>query len=216
VSRATLIRWAWSAKEPGNPKAALQNAISRLRKLIGEDIITTLPWGYVLRADSNRLDLVKFRELSSTAAQVASAGEDGLALSLLDEALGLWRRPVLANVVSDVLLADTLPHLTEQYLTAVERRAALRLRLRRPAGLPEELAELLRDHPFRETMVGHLMVALYQTRRRTEGLTAFHSLRVALSRELGIAPSPALQALYETLLQDAPMFDRWLGGSVMA
>jgi len=181
-----------------------------VRKLIGWDSITTTAWGYMLRVDDDKLDLLKFRALTSASAQAIAAGAPASALTLLDEAIGLWHRPVLANITSEVLIRDALPHLTQQYLTAIEQRAALRLTLRRPAGVPEELAELVREHPFRETLVGHLMVALCQTGRRSEALTAFHELRIALSSELGIAPSLALQGLYGTLVQDAPMFDRWL------
>jgi DNA-binding SARP family transcriptional activator len=212
VPNETLIAWAWPTRRPGNPKGALQNAMSRLRKLIGEDSIATTPWGYILPADGDRLDLLKFRALSSAAAQAVAAGAPEKALTLLDDAIRLWCRPILANVTSEVLIRDALPHLTEPYVTAVEQRAALRLGLRRPAGVPEELAELVREHPFRETLVGHLMVALCQTGRRTEALTAFHELRIALSSELGIAPSPALQGLYGTLVKDTPTYDRWLSG----
>lgn len=210
VPRDTLIGWAWPGKRPDNPKGALQNAMSRLRRLIGGDNVTTLPWGYMLRADTERLDLVRFRALSAAASAAITAGAADKALALLDEAIGLWYWPVLANVSSDVLLAEAVPHLTEQYLLTVERRAALRLGLGRPAGLPEELAGLAREHPLRETLTGHLMVALYLTGRPSEAFAAFHALRVALSTDLGIAPSPALRNLYQTLIQDAPSFDRWL------
>lgn len=216
VPRETLIDWAWPGKRPDNPRGALQNAMSRLRKLIGEDSVTTLPWGYVLRADGDRLDLVKFRMLNAAAAAAISAGTPGKALGLLDEAIGLWSRPVLANVRSEVLLRDAVPHLTEQYLRAVEQRAALRLKLRQPAGLPGELARLVREHPFRETLVGHLMVALSMSGRPSEAFAAFHTLRLALGRELGIKPGAALQGLYETLVRDTPSFDTWLGGQAIA
>ncbi len=211
VPRDTLVGWAWPGRRPDNPKGALQNAMSRLRKLIGDDNVTTLPWGYLLCADGERLDLVRFRALSAAATAAIAAGAAEKALALLDEAIGLWYWPVLANVSSEVLLRDAVPHLTEQYLRAVEQRAALRLRLRRPGGLPEELTELAREHPFRETLIGHLMVALYLTGRPSEAFAAFHALRLALSADLGIVPSPALRGLYETLVQDIPSFDRWLG-----
>lgn len=211
VTSEKLIDWVWPGRRPGNPKAALQNAISRLRKVIGEDSVTTVPRGYVLRADSDRLDLVRFRTLHGKAAAAIAAGADEKALALLDEAIGLWDPPVLANVRSEILLRDTVPHLTEHYLRAVEQRAALRLRLMRPAGLPEELAELVREHPLRETLIGHLMVALFLAGRPSEAFSVFHALRLALSSELGIAPGAALQQLYEAMIRDSPSFELWLG-----
>lgn len=211
VMRETLIAWAWPGKRPDNPKGALQNAMSRLRKVIGAGSVTTLPWGYLLRADSDRLDLLRFRTLHAAASAAIAAGAAEKALTLLDEAIALWYPPVLANVRSELLLRDAVPHLTEQYLRAVEQRAALRLRLMRPAGLPEELAVLVRDHPLRETLVGHLMVALFMAGRPSEAFSAFHTLRLALSRELGIAPGAALQMLYQAMISDSPSFDLWLG-----
>jgi DNA-binding SARP family transcriptional activator len=82
--------------------------------------------------------------------------------------------------------------------------------------LPEELAEFIRMHPLRETLTGHLMMALDQLGRPSEAFAAFHELRVALSRELGIASSPALQGLYESLVKDSPSFETWLGGWMVA
>jgi DNA-binding SARP family transcriptional activator len=53
-----------------------------------------------------------------------------------------------------------------------------------------------------------LMLALYRSGRRGSALEAYHRLRVTLSRELGLDPSPAIQELQRAMLSDDPALER--------
>jgi DNA-binding SARP family transcriptional activator len=55
-----LIEQLWGDHQPANAPAALHNHVSRLRKDLGEDVVVTKPWGYVLRAPLEAIDLRRF------------------------------------------------------------------------------------------------------------------------------------------------------------
>ncbi len=203
----TLIEWVWDGRLPAHPRAALHNGVSRLRRLVGEDLVETLAWGYRLHIDADRVDLLRFDRLLAAADQAAARGMAGNALAALDEAVGLWRAPLLGNIDSSALHREMVPLLTERYLGAVEERAGLCLRLGRPGPLAEELSEVVRAYPFRERIVGQLMVALVRSGRQADALAAYDTLRRALNEELGIDPLAALRDLQVKILRADPGLD---------
>jgi DNA-binding SARP family transcriptional activator len=200
VPNDALIDWTWGARLPARPRAALQSGISRLRRLLGEDMVETAGPGYRLRVSADQLDLVRFGELVASGVRAADDGGHQRALFSLDRALQLWRGYPLSNVDSPQLHRDALPGLTERYLRAVEQRSDLCLRLGRYPAVVQELSVIVRQHPFHERLAGQLMIALVKTGRRADALAAYERLRRALVEDLGIDPSAALQALQGRIL----------------
>src|SRR5207245_5814579 len=58
---------------------------------------------------------------------------------------------------------------------------------------------------------GQLMTALYRCGRQGEALRAYQRVRQALSEELGIDPSPALQRLEAAILRQEEALDNYSG-----
>ena len=73
-------------------------------------------------------------------------------------------------------------------------RKAARLALGEDVALIPDLEDLARRYPVQEDIHGQLMVALYRAGRQADALRAYQRLRAILAEELGIEPSPALQA----------------------
>ena len=67
-----------------------------------------------------------------------------------------------------------------------------------------ELTALVGEHPLRERLVEHLMVALYRCGRRLEALEAFNATRVRLVEQTGLDPRPELSLLHRAILTGAP------------
>jgi DNA-binding SARP family transcriptional activator len=176
----TLVGYVWEAALPSHPRAALHNGVLRVRRLIGENVVETLGWGYRLHVNADDLDLLRFDRHLAAARQATALGRDEAAIAALDDAIGLWREPLLGNVDSASLHREDAPQLTERYLWAVESRAELRLRSGVHRGLVEELAALARAHPLREHITGQLMIAL-PAAARAHGLQlpAVHASRRA-------------------------------------
>src|SRR5439155_2749891 len=88
----------------------------------------------------------------------------------------------------------------ELCLVAGEELTEARLALGEHAQLVGELEALIREQPLRERPRGQLMLALYRCGRQAEALELYQQARTALLEELGIDPSPELQALYKQIL----------------
>jgi DNA-binding SARP family transcriptional activator len=200
VPMEALMGSVWGSEPPAHPRAALHNGVSRLRALC-EGHIETLAWGYRLCGDPEHVDLLRFGELITAAQRAIGAGKAEHALAALDQAVALWREPLLGNVDSPALRHEAIPWLTERYLRAQEERAELCLLTGRENTVVEQLPRLIGLHPFRERMVSHLMVALVRGGRRADALAVYDSLRRALRRELGIDPDPAIQDLHVRILR---------------
>lgn len=76
----------------------------------------------------------------------------------------------------------------------------------RHAALAGELEALVQEHPLRERLRAHLMLALYRSGRQAEALEAYAGARRVLTDELGLEPSAELRELQRAILaQDATL-----------
>ncbi len=203
-----LTAAVWGARLPAHPRGALRNAVARLRRSLGPEMVEFAEVGYRIRASPATLDLLEFECRVAEAKRVEGRGARERAIGALNDALALWRGPALANVSSEALHRDVVPALTERYLDVHEQRAELCLRTGRHRALAGELAGVVRQHPFRERLVGQLMRALNGADRRAEALTIYQTLRRNLREELGVDPAAAVQDLYlEVLRTDSAVTD---------
>jgi DNA-binding SARP family transcriptional activator/tetratricopeptide (TPR) repeat protein len=208
VSVDALVDCVWGDPSPQWPRAALHTSLSRLRNLLGDGVVQTMPAGYRLEVDADHLDQLRFDQLVDTAGRAAGRGDDHRAVATLEAALGLWREPLLGNVESPTLHRDAVPRLTDMYLSAREDWAELCLRLDRTDPVVDVLSPLVRAHPFRERAVGHLMLALYRSGRRADALSVYDTLRTSLRDEFGIDPGTACQDLFLKVLRADPALSR--------
>ncbi|MER7624958.1 BTAD domain-containing putative transcriptional regulator [Streptomyces sp. NPDC126503] len=202
-----LIDDLWGTEPPRNPANALQNKISRLRHILGTAApggrgrLALRPGGYVLDIDSDHLDATRFRALAARARTAPAPGERA---ALLTDALALWRGPAYAGLADHPVLRAAADALEEERLAALEDLAENRLALGEHEALAAELAEPVARHPLRERLRAAHLRALYGTGRRHEALRSYGDLRDRLAEELGLDPGPALTALHEAILRDAP------------
>jgi DNA-binding SARP family transcriptional activator len=196
-----LIEWAWGEARSAHPRAALQNAMSRLRHAVGDDVVETTPLGYRLRGDANTLDLLAFEELAAAAAAADRAGDTALAADRLRQAIGLWRLPLLSNVDAPELSRHAATLLTERYLAAHEEHARLCLLLGRHADVVAQLRDLVVSYPFREPLAAHLMTALAGAGRRADALVTYEAVSRTLREELGVQPGAVLRSLHTSILR---------------
>ena len=91
--------------------------------------------------------------------------------------------------------------LEELRLTCLGARIDADLALGRHAELVGELQALVAEHPLRESLRAQLMLALYRCGRQADALAAYGDARRMLADELGLDPSPELQALERDILR---------------
>ncbi|MGW6732384.1 AfsR/SARP family transcriptional regulator [Streptomyces sp. NPDC055013] len=205
VETTRLVDVIWGHDPPKTARAQVQICISRLRKALSDGgvdaTIETRACGYSLRAPEDATDVGNFRRLVAEAHALARDGMKMPAVETLRSAMGLWRGRCLAGVPSEVL-AGTAAQWDESRLEAVETCMRLLLELGRHEHLVCELMQLVADHPLRERLRGHLMVALYRSGRQAEALDAYHQGRVMLTEELGLDPGRELRDLAQAILTD--------------
>ena len=182
---------------PGLP--ALQTQVSRLRRLLGDRIVTSGP-GYAIRVEPGELDLDVFRSLLAEAGAAVDPAERS---RLLREADALWRGEPLAGL--DVpFAAGEAAALQELRLGALEDRIEADLATGLAAELVSELVVLVARHPLRERLRGQQMLALYRCGRQADALDAYRDARQLLDEELGLEPGPVLRELELAILRHDP------------
>jgi len=209
VAADRLVEDLWGERPPGNPANTLQGRVSALRRALGpagSGLVVTRPPGYLLEADPGQVDAARFERLVARATALGPAEGPGAA-RLLEEALGLWRGPALAEFADQPWAQAEAARLEELRLAAVESLAELRLAAGGQAGLVGELEGLVGEHPTRERLRAQLMLALYRSGRQADALEAYQAARAVLAEELGIDPSPELQRLHHQILVQDPALE---------
>jgi DNA-binding SARP family transcriptional activator len=204
ISTDRLIDDIWGGDSLESAAAALRVNVSRLRKALPQDVLTTRSPGYVLRVEPDELDLHRFERLVDEGRSLRERGLAADASERLRDALSLWRGAPLADFAYESFAQAAIARLEEIRLAAVELRIDADLALGRHDALVGELEALVAEHPLRERLQSHLMRALYLSGRQAEALEAYKAARRALVDELGIEPSAALQELERAILRHDP------------
>ena len=212
VSSDRLIDILWGDDPPVTARSTLQKLIYRLRMVLepdhgGDHFIATRAPGYVLQVAPADYDVARFEQLVLTARTQADEGAVRVAITTLDDALGLWHGPAFAEFAFDDFARAEAARLEELRLVAIEDRADAKLALGRHEQLIGELERTIDVYPLRERSRAQLMLALYRAGRQVEALRAYADHRRFLAEELGIEPSAALRALESAMVVQDPALD---------
>jgi len=202
VPTGALIDGLWGEDPPEAAGNALQVYVSHLRRALGRETIRTVPAGYTLAVEPDRVDADRFERLTGSGRAALAGEEPERAAQLLRAALDLWRGAPLVDCAKAPFAGPESTRLEELRLGALEDRAAADLDCGRAAEVVAELQALVAAHPFRERLRAALMVALYRTGRRAEALDAYAAAQRVLGDELGIEPGPELQRLHRAVLAE--------------
>jgi WD40 repeat protein/DNA-binding SARP family transcriptional activator/class 3 adenylate cyclase len=206
VPAETLIDQIWPEEPPEKARNVIQTYISHLRKALGHDRIESQGPGYRLRLDPSEFDAARFDALIRDARKTLPV-DPNVAVATLEDALGLWRGSALADLADQASLLADAARLDELRLEAQETRIEGLLAAGVEARAIGELEALLARDPWRESLWGLLMLALYREGRQAEALRSYQRVREILADELGIDPSPELARLHQRILQQDPGLD---------
>lgn len=197
----------WEGDPPRNPRAALQTLISRLRQGTADGVLTSSAsgTGYAVAAGSCDLSLAHGMR-DAALAEV----DPERRIASCDTALSLWRgEPGEDLGPSDLALelAATAARLRSDLLRT---RSEALIDAGRPIDALADLAVLLPQHGFDESLQQLNMRALVAAGRRAEALAAFAAFRETLRDELGSEPGAGLVELHAQVLRedDAPSATR--------
>jgi DNA-binding SARP family transcriptional activator/Tfp pilus assembly protein PilF len=205
VSAQRLVDEIWGERPPRTAQSALQGYVMRLRRLLGDrsgSVVVTQGRGYQMVIAEGDLDAALFEQLVESGRRSLADGRLDSGVGKLSEALELWQGPALADVPATPTVTAEASRLEQCRLTALEAMLGAQLELGRHADVVDELQRQVAEHPLREGLRAHLMLALYRCGRRAEALEAYRTGRRVLVDELGLEPGPQLRELEQAILAD--------------
>ncbi|RBM12332.1 SARP family transcriptional regulator [Streptomyces sp. PT12] len=209
VATSQLLRALWGDKPPITARKMLQNAVAGLRRRLDArdarqvSLLTHAP-GYLLRVDPERVDWFRFRGGAEQGRAELAVGAWGAAATLLREALGLWRGPLLADLAEVGVDWPELATAEGMRLAVLEDCAEAELAIGRHHEVIDELAAAAEAAPRRERLCGLLMMALYRCGRQADALESYRRTRTVLVDELGLDPGHELRELERSILNHDP------------
>ncbi|HEY0641015.1 MAG TPA: BTAD domain-containing putative transcriptional regulator, partial [Pseudonocardiaceae bacterium] len=200
-----LVEVLWGPHLPSRPRTAVQLLVLRLRRALADHGCTarieSTPGAYCLELHQDRCDARHFEHLVGRADTARDRGDRATEARLLDEALALWRGPVLGIADGEWDERSPAARLVQARVTTAERLAAAEL----AAGHEERAIAVARrfvaEYPGRERLRLLLMRALYRSGRRAEALAAYDDAYRYAVDELGLEPGDELRALQHDILR---------------
>ena len=204
VPRDELLMAGWGQEAPAEAGSALSVLLSKLRHGLGADRLRGRTEIELLLPQATFVDVEAALEGAHRAETAVAGGRWAQAWGPAGIAYHVATRPFLPGLEA-AWIDGWRRRLEEVRLRGLECFAAAGLGLGGPGlAQAEERARLLTElAPYRESGHRILMDALAQRGNVAEALRAYERLRILLREELGIAPSPAVQAVHRRLLQAA-------------
>jgi len=202
VPRAALIDALWADTPPPSAGAALTAVISKLRAVIGADVVAGRGHLSAVLPEPAVVDVEQAMAALHTAESAVASGN--------------WRRAWFAALTAYFVTRRTLlPEATQPWVEGWRRRlsdagvralesytiACLRIGGSELPAAERAARELVATAPLRET--GHLLLmrTLAARGNAAEALAVYEELRVLLRDELGIPPGAAVQGYHRELLR---------------
>ncbi|MDT0266235.1 NB-ARC domain-containing protein [Streptomyces sp. DSM 44915] len=134
VRAGELVGQLWGSAPPGDAAGQLHRQLTRLRTVLPDGAIRSLPGGWLLAVPSDVVDLGRFQAALASAGALADERPDA-ALAALERVLPLWTGNPLMGLPDCPLRATERRRLRGLWSRALDLRARLRGRLE------DELAE---------------------------------------------------------------------------
>nr|WP_063829743.1 BTAD domain-containing putative transcriptional regulator [Streptomyces violaceorubidus] len=208
VPAGLLVEEVWDGAPPADATGALQALVGRLRRALGADSVASADGGYRLAAAPDDVDLHRFDRLAGEGTRALADGDPAKAAVVLDDALALWRGPVLADLPDRTAEAARWE---TRHFDALRARHTAALDLGQAEQALPELTALCDGHPLDEPLQALRLRALRDTGRTAEALAAYEAVRRLLADRLGTDPGPELRALHAELLGPGPTRSRTQG-----
>jgi DNA-binding SARP family transcriptional activator len=204
LSRDELLMAGWGTDAPMTAGNALSVLLSKLRHGLGADRLRGRTEIELLLPQAAFVDVEAALEGAHRAESCIAEERWAQAWGPAGIAYHVATRPFLTGLEAP-WIDQWRRRLEEVRLRGLECYAAASLGLGGPAvAQAEERARMLTElAPYRESGHRLLMEALERRGNVAEALRAYERLRVLLREELGITPSPTVQAVHRRLLEGA-------------
>lgn len=208
VSADALREAMWGEATGEHAASTLETHMFRLRKIVepgrqpGQppSVVISEPGGYRVVVAPDQVDSLRFAQLAADVAELLRTGQADRARRKSEEALGLWRGRPFAPLTDEVWATAAVARLEELHAQLQESHVGALLACGEPEQALGELEPMLADHPLRERLWVHRMLAAYRCGRVDDALETYQRARRLFSDELGIEPGPELRELQAAVL----------------
>ena len=196
VTHEVLAEALWPDRLPADPAANLGVLVNRARRAVAEPrVIVTGTGGYALGECA-----VDVAEFLAAAERVRAAVDDAAVVRAADVGLALWGEPLVEDTYAD-WAREPRERLHRVRVDLAERAAGAVLALGDPVRAVGWAADAVAADPLRESAVLVLARASAAAGDVAGALRALVELRARLAEELGVDPTPAVDALRLALLR---------------
>ncbi len=200
VSASTVTFSLWRDLDGDNAKAALNVALHRLRKLLGNDEAIQLELGRLsLNGRLVWVDCLAFEQLVDSTDIAPTATLSSAAASAAERALALYNGPFLHDTDDhawQLVCRTRLASKFKRMVSLLVRHAVARGDARAARSLLERALEF---DPLAEEMARELMGILIDSGEQAAALAVFERCRHAIAEGLDAKPAPATLALLARL-----------------
>ncbi len=214
VSTDRLVDAVWGDDQPPSVTASLQAQISNLRRLLRDGTRATSPIvrrtpGYLIEVADGDLDVAQFRAACERAQSAVDSADWARAVSAAEQALDLWRGPLLAEYADEEWVRVPAALLEDLRASAGQNLTVGLLGTGRVGAGVARAQQLAADQPLSERAAWLQMLALHRSGRSADALDAYREHARLVDRELGLEPGPALRELQGAILRQEPQLDSW-------
>ncbi|MEO7278372.1 MAG: BTAD domain-containing putative transcriptional regulator [Casimicrobium sp.] len=197
VDRLSALLWPDMAGDAA--QNSFDNAVHRLRKLIGERHIVLQSGALSLNAATCWTDVAELTDCLRQAESLTEASEPALIEQFVATALGLYQGDFLAGDETYAEVITARNRLRAMFVRQLSASGALLEAQDRLESAALVYRRVIEREPLAEDAVRHLMACLHKLGRTAEAREAYRSCRQQLSVVLGIQPAAQTEALAATL-----------------
>ncbi|MCX4578335.1 AAA family ATPase [Streptomyces sp. NBC_01571] len=209
VQVAEIVDVLWAGHAPASATNVVRRYVGSLRRLLEPGLPPRAPGrrllrrtgAYLLDAETDEIDLLRFRELTRQGERAAATGRPEEAVRHFAGALGEWRGPVAMGIPASVR-EHAVFGAVERELVRTTRMAADAALL--SGGAQRILPSLRRAvglDPLNEALHARLVMVLAACGLQAEALVAYDDVRRRLAAELSVAPGAELNAAHTRVLR---------------
>src|SRR5215211_6231394 len=210
VPTEELAEAVWGGALPPTWRPALRGVVSKVRDFLGllglppADTLTSSAGCYRLVLPTDTAVDVELAEGEAEQARRAlAAGRLEEALAAAERARAIAGRPLLPGH-DGAWVQDRRAALHQVLVRALELLVDIHLAAGQATRAVGPAGDLVALEPFRDSAYGRLLAAHTAAGDRGEALRAYDRYRRVLAEELGVGPSPDLEAAYLELLHAEP------------
>ncbi|MFF9037939.1 BTAD domain-containing putative transcriptional regulator [Streptomyces sp. NPDC014892] len=209
VPLGEVVDVLWPEGAPASALNVVRRYAGSLRRLLEPGLPPREPGrrlprhagGYLLDADEDEVDLLRFRALTKRGKRAAATGRSEAATRYFVDALREWRGPVARGIPATVREHAVFADVERELVRTTRMAADAALLCGRSEQVLPRLRQALELDPLDESLHAALVMALAASGLQAEALTAYERVRGLLAEELGVTPGPDLTRAHTGVLR---------------